>query len=210
MEQKTVSVKDAASLLGVSDFTIRRRIQENQLEAVMDSKKHGYRITLDSIIKYAKEHQSQIGTLWANTPIVTMTPKNSILATVANIAANKVLGTKLPIVGSIASSLKNSFRNEISINLSKENNESDDLTNLDNPVIIDKVIDRLKAEMSDLDLQIELQQLKIDQLPVEDKEALFSEKEKLLNIKQLKSNINKDIKDLEIQKAILNQNKGNS
>ena len=76
--------------------------------------------------------------------------------------------------------------------------------------IIDKVIDRLKAEMSDLDLQIELQQLKIDQLPVEDKEALFSEKEKLLNIKQLKSNINKDIKDLEIQKAILTQNKGNS
>ena len=187
MKNKIVSVKDAAAMLGVSDFTIRRRIKDKLIKADIDSKKHGYRISLDSLLDYAKEHESQIAQI------------GHIIRRFLNAVYKNNYNPKYDIIPMHNDRLIDSCP--------LKNNQANETLNF-NPAIIDKIIDRLKVEMADLDLQIELQQLKIDRLSVEDKEELFSEKEKLIQIKQLKSNINKEIKDLEIQKAIITQNKG--
>ena len=184
MKKENISVKEAAAMLGVSDFTIRRRIKDHLIEADMTSKKHGYKIPLDSLLNYAEEIENKNQNSLINNSVMACLSPSLLSFNIYNKASSffkKILGN---------------------------NNESNDTTILDNPIIIDKIIDRLNAEIVDLDLQIELQQLKIEQIAVDNKDENFFEKEKLIQIKQLKSNINKEIKDLEIQKAIITQNKG--
>ena len=195
MKNKIVSVKDAAAMLGVSDFTIRRRIKDKLIKADIDSKKHGYRISLDSLLDYAKEHESQIAQIGHIIPYNDMDYASRFLN---SIYKNNYI-PKYDIIPMHNDKLIDSCP--------LKNNKANEILNF-NPAIIDKIIDRLKAEMADLDLKIELQQLKIEQIAVDNKDENFSEKEKLIQIKQLKSNINKEIKDLEIQKAIIIQNKG--
>ena len=195
MKNKIVSVKDAAAMLGVSDFTIRRRIKDKLIKADIDSKKHGYRISLDSLLDYAKEHESQIAQIGHIIPYNDMDYASRFLN---SIYKNNYI-PKYDIIPMHNDKLIDSC--------ALKNNKANEILNF-NPAIIDKIIDRLKAEMADLDLKIELQQLKIEQIAVDNKDENFSEKEKLIQIKQLKSNINKEIKDLEIQKAIIIQNKG--
>lgn len=200
MKNKIVSVKDAAAMLGVSDFTIRRRIKDKLIKADIDSKKHGYRISLDSLLDYAKEHESQIAQIGHIIPYNDMDYASRFLNAVYK-------NNYIPKYDIIPMHNNNKLIDSCPLKNNEANNGANEILNF-NPTIIDKIIDRLKAEMADLDLKIELQQLKIEQIAVDNKDENFSEKEKLIQIKQLKSNINKEIKDLEIQKAIITQNKG--
>ena len=63
---KTFSVKQAAEMLGVSEFTIRRRIQDGVLPARLGSKRQGYQITKDDLISYAKSINDKIGSFWTD------------------------------------------------------------------------------------------------------------------------------------------------
>ena len=57
-DEKTFSVRETANLLGISVFTVHRRIQHGQLTAVINSRKNGYRITEESLMNYAKSHKT--------------------------------------------------------------------------------------------------------------------------------------------------------
>ena len=80
-----------------------------------------------------------------------------------------------------------------------------EINELNNIVILDKIIDRLNVELDDYDLQIEYHELKMRQL-AKDSEQYFDEQEFIFQLKSQKSMIRKEIKDLEIRRAILEQN----
>ena len=75
---------------------------------------------------------------------------------------------------------------------------------LNNPLIIQKLIERLTIEADDLDLKIEFQKFKLSQIS-SDSDLYFLEMETLFKLKSQKSNILKKIKDLEIHKTCLEQ-----
>ena len=56
--KKSFSVQEVADILGISEITVRRRIQDGQLTAVINSRKNGYRITEESLMNYAKSHKT--------------------------------------------------------------------------------------------------------------------------------------------------------
>jgi excisionase family DNA binding protein len=58
MEKKTIGVKEAAVLLGVSSPTIRRAIKANRLKSFQLSKRGVIRIPLEEIEKLIKEHKT--------------------------------------------------------------------------------------------------------------------------------------------------------
>ena len=192
-DKKLITVKEAAQILGVSEFTIRRMIQKNQLEAIMKSKKQGYSISMESLISYAKEHKSKVSALLFSALPLTNVP-----------IINNVLETTL--LTYIYDKLGIDNDSLIKINNHLPDNkmfEEEHKKTLSNPLIIDKIINRLKAEIDDLDVQIEYQQLKIAESETE--EEKLSEEKNLLQIKQKKAKINKNIRDLELQRAIIKQ-----
>lgn len=214
-ETKTYSVKEAAELLGLSVITVRRRIKENQLRAELPSDKEGYRISEESLKEFAAKHASKVGTLWskgiagAAATVATLAALGSNTATVGGatgamfasaLSSTLLIGGPLGIaLGAILTPHMSQFNTaQDSVELEKES-----LRELDNPVVIDRVIDRLKAEMEDFDLRIDYQMLKTKQAGTD--EAKMAEQEKLLELKLQKNKINKDIKDLEIRKSLLQE-----
>ena len=67
--------------------------------------------------------------------------------------------------------------------------------------VIDKVIDRLKAEQEYFDIQIAAQELKAKQASKKDEKA--DAEEKLIEFRLKKNQIGKDITDLELRKTLL-------
>ena len=192
-DKKLITVKEAAQILGVSEFTVRRMIQKNQLEAVMRSKKQGYSISMESLISYAKEHKSKISALlFSALPLTNVPMINNVLETTLLTYIYDKLGIDNDSLIKINNHLPDNKMFE------EEHKKT-----LNNPLIIDKIINRLKAEIDDLDVQIEYQQLKI--AGSETEEEKLSEEKNLLQIKQKKVKINKNIRDLELQRAIIKQ-----
>lgn len=176
ISDKTFSVQEAANLLGVSEITVRRRIQDNKLTAVMDSKKNGYRITGQSLLNYAKSHKTKLDSAFqsqnvglASLPVFPFLP--------------------LGLLGLVADSQFTDTSSEEKF--------------LNNPTVIDKFIQRLNVELEDFDSQIKLLQFKISH-SVSDSEKIKIE-EKILTLQNDKIKIKKSLSDLEIQKAVLSE-----
>lgn len=203
---KTYTVQEVADLLGLSEFTVRRRIKDGKLKAIMDSKKQGYRVTQDSLMEYANAQNAKVGSLWqkgkeigglAATIIgsnlmnaLPLMPATMSIGTLASIEIGKVLGK---IIG-------------LNLDSSKCDLESNttEINRLNNVVVLDKIIERLNIELEDYDFQIEHQERKISQNS-SDSEEYQAGQELLFQLKSQKFMIRKEIKDLEIRKAILEQ-----
>lgn len=86
---KTFTVPEVADLLGFSEFTVRRRIKEGKLKAVIDSKKQGYKISEDSLMEYANAQNSKVGSLWK---------KGAVLGGIATTVGSQIIKSwsKLP------------------------------------------------------------------------------------------------------------------
>lgn len=178
--KKTFSVKEVADMLGISEFTVRRRIQDGQLTAVMDSKKQGYHITEESLTNYAKSIESKVGSIWKKTPI----------ALASMIPSSLPLLKFLPLMGGI-----------INDRLDSKNLLRVDLNSIDNVAVIDKIIERLNIELEGQDLQSRYLEFKIAQMS-DDTEKL-NEQEKLFKIESQKLQIRREIKDWEIRKTVI-------
>lgn len=205
---KTFTVPEVADLLGLSEFTVRRRIKEGKLKAVMDSKKQGYKISEDSLMEYANSQNSKVGSLWK---------KGAVLGGVATTVGSQIIKSwpKFPSATSLAIGALAGFGiGKVLMTLIDSNSNSSkidstdnipEISELNNIVILDKIIDRLNVELDDYDLQIEYHELKMRQL-AKDSEQYFDEQEFIFQLKSQKSMICKEIKDLEIRRAILEQN----
>lgn len=202
---KTYTVQEVADLLGLSEFTVRRRIKDGSLKAVMDSKKQGYRVSRDSLMEYANAQNSKVGSLWQKGREISgliETIGSKFMKSLPIIPATVVIGT-LAGMG-IGKALGKS--SGLNLDLAKADVESDtsEIKELNNVVVLDKIIERLNIELEDYDLQIEYQEHKINQsLP--DSEQYQAGQELLFQLKSQKFMILKEIKDLEIRKAILEQ-----
>ena len=77
----------------------------------------------------------------------------------------------------------------------------EDLDELKDPELIEKIIERLGAEMDEVNIRIEFAQYQVDEAatPEEKKEAMQS----LMENKLEYSRLNKQVKDLEIKKTLL-------
>lgn len=186
MEEKFFTVQEAADLLGMSEISIRRRIQAGLIKAVMHSKKQGYRIPYESLSSYAKSKNSKIGSLFTR-GISYFVP--AFVATRSFPA-----GVTAGVLGAIFSSLF------------EDDNPPDKKTAeaLNNPLIVEKLIERLNVEVDDLDLKIDFQNFKISQIST-DSDLYGLEMETLFKLKSQKSDILKKIKELEIHKTCLEQ-----
>ena len=190
--EKSFSVREAADMLGVSEITIRRRIQDGQLEAVMDSKKKGYRITENSLRRHAESQESRVGSIW----------KGALIGVGATLSFLKFLTGALigGVLGKFIETIvePNERPSEVKT-LSADH--IDDLEELKDPHVIDKVIERLNIEVENCDLQIEYQESKLRQTSTEvDKLQI---QEELFQVKTHKLNICRNIKNLEIRRALL-------
>ena len=186
MEKKIFTVQEAAELLGLSEISIRRRIQAGLIKAVMHSKKQGYRIPQDSLLAYAKTQNSKIGSFFTR----------SLSSFVPAFVATRSFpaGVTAGVLGSIFSSIF------------EDDNPPDEKTAeaLNNPSIVQKLIERLNLEADDFDLKIDFQKFKLSKISP-DSDLYVLETETLFKLKSQKSDILKKIKDLEIHKACLEQ-----
>lgn len=206
-EAKTYSVKEAADLLGCSVITIRRRIKENQLRADLPSDKEGYRISEESLREFAAKHDSQVGSLWSKgaTETAAAVGASAALGVAVGAAAAPLAASSLLIGGPLGMALGTMFLAYSNGSESKRPVGADiqnNLPQLDSPLVIDKVIERLKTEQKDFDLKIKFQELKASQASDEEK---LAEQEKVLQLELQKNQVTKDINDLEIRKALLEQ-----
>lgn len=184
MEKKFFTVQEAADLLGISEISIRRRIQAGLIKAVIHSKKQGYRIPKDSLIAYAKNQNSKIGSFFSRGL------SHFVPAFVAT--RSFPAGVTAGVLGAIFSSLF------------EDDHEPDEktATALNNPLIVQKLIELLNVELTDFDLKIEFQEFKLSQI-TNDSDLYALEMETLFKLKYQKSDILKKIKELEIHKACL-------
>lgn len=173
--EKSFSVQEAADLLGVSEFTIRRRIQDGQLTAVMESKKQGYRITEQSLIDYAKSHKSKL---------------DNVLKKDLALASISAVPSFLPILGTVVTDLMSTMK-------SLSNNKEI----LNDPVIIEKFIKRLNVELEDFDSQIQFLQFQISHAKTDKEKSSYETK--FFQLQKQRIQIKKDITDLEIREAFL-------
>ena len=170
ISDKTFSVQEVADILGVSEITVRRRIQDGQLTAVINSRKNGYRITEESLMNYAKSHKTNFDSTIKKGLASVLVPTFNFLPFIA-------LASFYP-----------------------EKNENF----LNDPVVIDKIVQRLNVELEDFDSQIQTLQQKISETK-NDKQKT-SDSEKIARLKNEKIKIKKELADLEIRKTILERN----
>lgn len=181
-ELKTYSVKEAADMLGTSEFTIRRKIQNGQLHATIDSKKQGYRISEDSLKDFAKSQESKIGSIWRKLTTIgsiVKTPPLSLFSVVPFVAG----GINIPAYTNL---------------------EHSDLKKINDVNVIDKMIERLNVELRDFDLQIKYLEFKIKNSKSDSDK--INDQEQLFQIQSQKLQIDREIKDLEIKKALIESN----
>lgn len=191
-EEKIFNVREAAVFLGLSPMTIRRRILEGVLHATLGSKKEGYQITETELLRFSK----------------TLKPKkNSLngmiggLASVVPIATGAAIASSVLVGGVIGQFLGNIIGGTLfSTKKTGQNVDENNLTNLDNPNVLMSIISRLNEEVAYYDFQIEHQKQLLNHSEESNKK---SAEEKLFQLKNEQFRIKREIKDLEIRKAVI-------
>ena len=57
MEIKFYTVTEAAKILGLTEYTVRKKIRDGDLKGVKESDREGYRIPYEELIRYAQENR---------------------------------------------------------------------------------------------------------------------------------------------------------
>lgn len=189
-EQKTLTVKEVAEQLGLSEYTVRKKIRDGEIEGDRQSNRAGYQIPWESFRKYAERQDKKVGSLWSKAAIV---------------AGSSIVGRLIggPIGGFVGGLVTGGalFMNGDKAEAEGTPTDFEDLDELKDPDLIEKIIERLDAEMDEVNIRIEYAQYQVDEAatPEEKKEAMQS----LMENKLEYSRLNKQVKDLEIKKTLL-------
>ena len=189
-EQKTLTVKEVAEQLGLSEYTVRKKIRDGEIEGDRQSNRAGYQIPWESFRKYAERQDKKVGSLWSKAAIV---------------AGSSIVGRLIggPIGGFVGGLVTGGalFMNGDKAEAEGTPTDFEDLDELKDPELIEKIIERLGAEMDEVNIRIEYAQYQVDAAatPEEKKEAMQS----LMENKLEYSRLNKHVKDLEIKKTLL-------
>ena len=189
-EQKTLTVKEVAEQLGLSEYTVRKKIRDGEIEGDRQSNRAGYQIPWESFRKYAERQDKKVGSLWSKAAIV---------------AGSSIVGRLIggPIGGFVGGLVTGGalFMNSDKAEAEGTPTDFEDLDELKDPELIEKIIERLGAEMDEVNIRIEYAQYQVDAAatPEEKKEAMQS----LMENKLEYSRLNKQVKDLEIKKTLL-------
>ncbi|MBP5200144.1 MAG: helix-turn-helix domain-containing protein [Schwartzia sp.] len=189
-EQKTLTVKEVAEQLGLSEYTVRKKIRDGEIEGDRQSNRAGYQIPWESFRKYAERQDKKVGSLWSKAAIV---------------AGSSIVGRLIggPIGGFVGGLVTGGalFMNDDKAEAEGTPTDFEDLDELKDPELIEKIIERLGAEMDEVNIRIEYAQYQVDEAatPEEKKEAMKS----LMENKLEYSRLNKQVKDLEIKKTLL-------
>lgn len=189
-EQKTLTVKEVAEQLGLSEYTVRKKIRDGEIEGDRQSNRAGYQIPWESFRKYAERQDKKVGSLWSKAAIV---------------AGSSIVGRLIggPIGGFVGGLVTGGalFMNGDKAEAEGTPTDFEDLDELKDPELIEKIIERLGAEMDEVNIRIEYAQYQVDEAatPEEKKEAMQS----LMENKLEYSRLNKQVKDLEIKKTLL-------
>jgi excisionase family DNA binding protein len=189
-EQKTLTVKEVAEQLGLSEYTVRKKIRDGEIEGDRQSNRAGYQIPWESFRKYAERQDKKVGSLWSKAAIV---------------AGSSIVGRLIggPIGGFVGGLVTGGalFMNGDKAEAEGTPTDFEDLDELKDPELIEKIIERLGAEMDEVNIRIEYAQYQVDAAatPEEKKEAMQS----LMENKLEYSRLNKQVKDLEIKKTLL-------
>lgn len=226
-DDKMYSIQEAAEKLGISVATVRRRVLDKTIPSVLLSRKEGYRVSEEELNKYAQtlkdnpyyadketktkkvaknNHKGKKSANKANTSTVeTSTVEtqavrksaNKSVVTSSDTATEALIGGQLgaalsAMLGAYSSTSEHSLPEDNVKNLIKE---------LSRPTVIDKVIDRLKAEQEYYEIQMAALELEARQSV--GKSAKDAAEQKLIEMRLKKNQIGKDITDLEIRKTLL-------
>ena len=202
---KFFNVKQAARFLGKSPMTIRRLIQDGVLPARLGSKRQGYQITKDDLISYAKSINDKIGSFWTDNfavggaaiaGVASILSSKSTSATIANALVGGVIGGILGgILKGDSSKLNESYGSIYESNSNEFNN----------PNVLQKIILRLNEEVEYYDFLINNQEDIVKQSS-NDAEQIHKQKADLFKLKDERFRLKKEIRDLEIRKAICESN----
>ncbi|MBR1553439.1 MAG: helix-turn-helix domain-containing protein [Schwartzia sp.] len=190
-EQKTLTVREVAEQLGLSEYTVRKKIRDGEIEGDRQSNRAGYQIPWESFRKYAERQDKKVGSLWSKAAIV---------------AGSSIVGRLIggPIGGFVGGLVTGGAL--FGMNGEKAEAEGvatdfEDLDELKDPELIEKIIERLGAEMDEVNIRIEYAQYQADEAATaEEKKAAM---QALMENKLEYSRLNKQVKDLEIKKTLL-------
>ncbi len=190
-EPKMLTVKEAAEQLGLSEYTVRKKIRDGEIEGDRQSNRAGYQIPWESFRKYAEQQDKKVGSLWSKAALV---------------AGSSIVGRLIggPIGGFVGGLVTGGAL--FGMNGDKEESpgtptDFEDLDELKDPELIEKIIERLGAEMDDVSVRIEYAQYQADEAEnAEEKKAAM---QTLMENKLEYSRLNKQVKDLEIKKTLL-------
>lgn len=190
-EQKTLTVREVAEQLGLSEYTVRKKIRDGEIEGDRQSNRAGYQIPWESFRKYAEQQDKKIGSLWSKAAIV---------------AGSSIVGRLIggPIGGFVGGLVTGGALFGMDGEKAKAEGvptDFEDLDELKDPELIEKIIERLGAEMDEVSIRIEYAQYQADEAATaeEKKEAMQT----LMENKLEYSRLNKQVKDLEIKKTLL-------
>ena len=220
-DDKMYSIQEAAEKLGISVATIRRRVLDKTIPSVFLSRKEGYRVSEEELNKYAetlkdnpyyadKETKTKKvaksnakGNKSAKNVKTDAVKTSTAKSTTKTVAASKGNATEMLIGGQLGvalSAMLNAYSSEGDHPL-PEDNVKNLIKELNRPTVIDKVIDRLKAEQEYYEIQ--MASLELEARQAVGKSAKDAAEQKLIEMKLKKNQIGKDITDLEIRKTLL-------
>ncbi|MBR5908824.1 MAG: helix-turn-helix domain-containing protein, partial [Schwartzia sp.] len=138
-EQKTLTVKEVAEQLGLSEYTVRKKIRDGEIEGDRQSNRAGYQIPWESFRKYAERQDKKVGSLWSKAAIV---------------AGSSIVGRLIggPIGGFVGGLVTGGalFMNGDKAEAEGTPTDFEDLDELKDPELIEKIIERLGAEMDEV------------------------------------------------------------
>ena len=190
-EQKTLTVREVAEQLGLSEYTVRKKIRDGEIEGDRQSNRAGYQIPWESFRKYAERQDKKVGSLWSKAAIVAG----------GSIVGRLIGGPIGGFVGGLVSGGALFGMNGDKAEAEGVPTDFEDLDELKDPELIEKIIERLGAEMDEVNIRIEYAQYQADEAatPEEKKAAMQT----LMENKLEYSRLNKQAKDLEIKKTLL-------
>lgn len=197
-EKKMLTVKEAAEQLGLSEYTVRKKIREGEIEGDRQSNRAGYQIPWESFRKYAQAQDKKVGSLWSKTALVA---GGSLVGRLIGGPIGGFVGG-LVTGGALFAAMGDDDKSGTGGAVPSDFEELDELKN---PELIEKIIERLEAEMEEIDIRIEYDEYRAN--AATDPEEKETAMQSLMKDKLEHARLNKQVKDLEIKKTLLLQKK---
>lgn len=182
-------------------MTIRRLIQDEILPARLGSKREGYQITESALIEYAKSIKNKVGSFWTDDYVI----GGAAIAGVASILSNKstVATITNALIGGVIGGILGNIIEGNSSELTRYHsfNDCSDSNELNDPNVLQQIIFRLNEEVEYYDFLINNQEDIIRQCS-NDVEQVHQQKAALFKLKDEQFRLKKEIRDLEVRKAI--------